>query len=55
MVVNTVFNNISAMSWRSVLFVEETGVPTDLTQVTDKFYSLSLSTTDKRYLEETNY
>jgi hypothetical protein len=42
MVVNTVFNNISAMSWRSVLFVEETGVPTDLTQVTDKIYHTML-------------
>ena len=27
MVVNTTFNNISVISWRSVLFVEETGVP----------------------------
>jgi hypothetical protein len=24
---NTTFNNISAISWRSVLLVEETGVP----------------------------
>jgi len=31
MVLNTTFNNISAISWRSVLLVEETGVP-----VTDK-------------------
>jgi hypothetical protein len=26
MVFNTTFNNISAISWRSVLLVEETGV-----------------------------
>ena len=33
------FNNISVVSWQSVLLVEETGVPgktTDLPQVTDK-------------------
>jgi hypothetical protein len=27
MVLNTTFNNISVMSWQSVLLVEETGVP----------------------------
>jgi hypothetical protein len=27
MVINATFNNISAISWRSVLLVEETGVP----------------------------
>jgi hypothetical protein len=27
MVVNAIFNNISVISWRSVLLVEETGVP----------------------------
>jgi hypothetical protein len=27
MVFNATFNNISVMSWRSVLLVEETGVP----------------------------
>ena len=27
MVFNATFNNISAILWRSVLFVEETGVP----------------------------
>jgi hypothetical protein len=27
MVLNVTFNNISVMSWRSVLLVEETGVP----------------------------
>jgi len=27
MVFNTTFNNISAISWQSLLLVEETGVP----------------------------
>jgi hypothetical protein len=42
MVFNATFNNISVISWQSVLLVEETGVPgekiTDLPQVTVKFY-----------------
>ena len=29
MVLNATFNNISVISWRSVLLVEETGVPTE--------------------------
>jgi len=29
MVFNATFNNISAISWRSVLLVEETGVPVE--------------------------
>ena len=39
------FNNISAISWLSFLFVEETGMPektTDLSQVTDKLYHIKL-------------
>ena len=43
MVFNTTFNNISVISWWSVLLVEETGVPgetTDLSQVTDKRYHI---------------
>jgi hypothetical protein len=27
MVINTTFNNISAISWQSVLLVDETGIP----------------------------
>jgi len=41
MVLNATFNNISAISWQSVLLMEETEVPekiTDLSQVTDKLY-----------------
>ena len=45
MVFNATFNNISVISWQSVLLVEETGVPektTDLSQVTDNFYHIML-------------
>ena len=46
MVFNTTFNNISVISWRSVLWVEETGVfgekTTDLSQVADKLYHIML-------------
>ena len=44
MVLNTTFNNISAISWRSVLLVEDPEKTTDLRQATDmpqatdKFY-----------------
>jgi hypothetical protein len=39
MVFNATFNNISVISWQSVLLVEETGVPGEnLWQVTDKHY-----------------
>ena len=39
MVFNATFNNISAISWRSVVLVEET---TDLSKVTDKLYQIML-------------
>ena len=44
MVFNATFNNISFISRRSVLFMEETGENTDLSQVTDKLYYLMLYT-----------
>jgi len=39
MVLNATFNNISLISWRSVLLVDET---TDLSQFTDKIYHIML-------------
>ena len=41
MVFNATFNNISAISWRSVVLVE---ITTDLSQVTDKLYHTISST-----------
>ena len=40
MMFNATFNNISVISWRSVLLVEETGETTDLSQVTNKLYHI---------------
>ena len=42
MVLNVTFNNISAISCRSVLLVEELEETTDLSQVTDKLYYIML-------------
>jgi len=45
MVFNTIFNNISVISWRSDLLVEKNrvaGKTTDLSQVTDKLYNIML-------------
>ena len=45
MVFYVTFNNISSISWLSVLLVEETrilGKTTDLSQVTDKRYHIML-------------
>jgi hypothetical protein len=42
-VFNTTFNNISVISWWSVLWMEEARVPektTDLRQVADKLYHI---------------
>ena len=45
MVYNAAFNIISAISWRSVLLVEQPEVPgenTELSQVTDKLHDVML-------------
>ena len=45
MVFNATFNNISVISWRSIVLMEETGIPgenADLLQVTDKLYHTML-------------
>jgi hypothetical protein len=39
-VLNVIFNNISVISWRSVLLVEKT---TDMSQVTDKLSHIMLN------------
>jgi hypothetical protein len=45
MVFNATFNNISVISWLSVLLVEETGVPGENHRpVTDKLYHIMLYT-----------
>jgi hypothetical protein len=42
MVFNATFNNLSVISWRSVLLVEYTEKTIDLLQVTDKLYYIML-------------
>ena len=44
LVFNATFNNISFISWLSVLLVEETGVPRENT---DKFYDIMLRCLDE--------
>ena len=47
MVFSATFNNISVISWRSVLLVEDTGVPREdhrRVAVTDKLYHIMLYT-----------
>jgi hypothetical protein len=57
MVFNATLNNISVISWRSVLLIEETGVPgenTYLSQVTDKLLSYNVVSNAPRHEQGSN-
>ena len=53
MVFNATFNNISVISWWSVLLVEDPEKTTDLSQVADKLYHIMLYTSPRSRLEFT--
>ena len=56
-VFNATFNNISAISWRSILLMEETGVPgktTALSQDTDRFLSHNVISSTPRHNRDSN-
>ena len=53
LVFNATFNNISVISWRSVVLVGEAGVPretNDLPQVIDKLYHIKSRCFEKRVM-----
>ena len=57
MVFNATSNNISVISWHSILLVEETGVPGDnhdLAQVADKLLSHNVVSSTPRHERNSN-